>query len=365
MSSRTQPPSSEREQTDESLRVEREKVDDALGEQVVEVEELADAVISLARTRADQVLATARAKTDQQAKPEPGGKAPAAVGVAKQRVLDDQTVERARADADEAVRDERAKQAIALTHNRTETDRDLLTERAESDSSLATRDEFMAVVSHDLMNLLNTIVMYARLVSDEVQLDDHVEQVIKHAQGIQRASTRMQRLIGDLVDVASIEAGVLAVTRELSAPAQVVAEAVGSLQAQAAAKAISLVITTGQPLPLVPLDPARIHQVMVNLITNAIKFTPEAGRVTVHVGRVDDEARIDVTDNGAGIPGDKLEAIFERFVQIKKHDRRGLGLGLYISKCIVEGHGGRIWAQSKVGEGSTVSFSLPLQAAAG
>jgi len=357
VSSSEKPTSSERQQTDESLRAEREKADQALGDQLNDVDEAADAVISLARARADALLAAARAKTDRRSANADRGEAPAIV--ARQRVLEDRTLQQERAGADEAVRVERAEHVATLSVDRDDTDRDLLSERARSDNSLATRDEFLAVVSHDLMNLLNTIVLYARLVADEVLSDDHVVRVGAHARGIQRASTRMQRLIGDLVDVASIEAGQLAVTREPSAPAQVVAEAVASLQPQAAAKEISIVVSVDHPLPLVAFDPARIHQVLVNVISNAIKFTPRAGQITVHLRREGDATRIDVSDTGVGIPSDKLEAIFDRFVQVEKDDKRGVGLGLYISKCIVQGHGGRIWAKSDPGTGSTVSFSLP------
>ena len=125
------------------------------------------------------------------------------------------------------------------------------------------------------------------------------------------------------------------------------------------ASEISLVAVIPQGLPLTAIDPARVHQVLINLISNAIKFTPPKGTVSVHAVRAGDAARIDVSDSGIGIPGDKLEAIFERFVQVKKNDRRGVGLGLYISRCIVQGHGGRIWAESKLGEGTTISFTLP------
>src|ERR1700712_556927 len=115
-------------------------------------------------------------------------------------------------------------------------------------------------------------------------------------------------------------------------------------------------------LPTVSLDAARIHQVLINLISNAIKFTPKRGAITVCARRSGAEIRVDVSDTGIGIPSEKLEAVFNRFVQIKKNDQRGVGLGLYISRCIVEGHGGRIWAESKFGEGTTVSFTLPAAA---
>jgi signal transduction histidine kinase len=98
--------------------------------------------------------------------------------------------------------------------------------------------------------------------------------------------------------------------------------------------------------------------VLTNLLSNAIKFTPAGGRIVVHVEPVGDDIRFAVRDTGVGIPTDKLEEIFGRFVQIQ-NDQRGVGLGLYISKCIVLGHGGRIWVESAMGAGSAFYFTLP------
>jgi signal transduction histidine kinase len=99
--------------------------------------------------------------------------------------------------------------------------------------------------------------------------------------------------------------------------------------------------------------------VLANLLANAIKFTPAGGTVLLRVEPVGQDVRFSVVDTGSGIPGHQLEAVFERFWQARSEDRRGLGLGLYISRGIVEAHGGRIWAESQPGEGSTFSFTLP------
>jgi signal transduction histidine kinase len=134
---------------------------------------------------------------------------------------------------------------------------------------------------------------------------------------------------------------------------------VDTFQAQALANGVSLVAEIVSA-PLAAFDPSRILQVLTNLLTNAIKFTPTSGRVVVHVGLEGGEIRFAVRDTGAGIPTDQLEAVFERFLEVTKNDRRGVGLGLHISKCIIQGHGGRIWAESRVGEGSTFCFTLPI-----
>jgi signal transduction histidine kinase len=194
--------------------------------------------------------------------------------------------------------------------------------------------------------------------------DGSDQKTVAYAERLQRTGARMGRLIGDLVDVASIEAGKLAVSREVADPVLVVTEAVDTFQAQATSRGISLAAELHTPLPVVAFDSARILQVLANLVSNAIKFTPLNGKIVVGVDCVDGQLRFGVSDTGQGIPRDKLEAVFERFLQVTANDRRGVGLGLYISKCIVQGHGGRIWAESTPGKGSTFSFTIPLQAAA-
>ena len=360
MTSSDKPVSSERTQTDESLRVEREKADHALGEKLAAIDESADAVITLARARADAVLAAARAKTDRQSFAMRSPQSPEVIK--RERLVADRALVQERALADETLREERDEQVALLTTERKETDQDLSEERAQSDDALATRDDFMGIVSHDLRNMLSAVVGFATLIEEGVGRDGHVEQVRMHARRIQRSGGRMNRLVGDLVDVASIEAGVLAVTREVGDPTHVVTEAVDTLHGQAVSSGITLVAEIVGPLPPLTFDPARILQVLTNLISNSIKFTPAKGSIVVHVERIGDDVRFAVKDTGMGIAEANLETIFVRFAQVTKNDRRGRGLGLYISKCIVQGHGGRIWAESKLSTGSTFCFTLPITA---
>jgi signal transduction histidine kinase len=352
---------SERQQTDESLRVEREKADQALGEELTAIDQTADAVISRARSRADEVLAAARAKTDRQLATHVARK-PAPDIVLRERAQEDQILHEERATADAALRQERADHVALLSRERDDTDTDLAIERARSDHALATRDEFLSVVSHDLRNMLNAIGGSAELIAVGVSRDNHEEQVRMGARRIQRSATRMTRLVGDLVDVASIHAGKLAVAAEVGDPTSVVLEAVENFLPQAAAGAVALVTEILRPPSILAFDPARLLQVLTNLLSNALKFTPAGGKVVVHVEGVGPDLRFSISDTGPGVPSDQLEAVFHRFVQVTKNDRRGVGLGLYISRAIVEGHGGRIWAENRNGGGSTFYFTLPMQA---
>jgi signal transduction histidine kinase len=355
-------PTAEREQTDESLRVEREKADDPLGEGSSALDETADAVISKARARADAVLAAARARTDRRvANLSVATQSPKSV--VAERLLEDQVLRMERSNADDALRAERAEHAATLATERAETDRDLLRERERADRAVATRDEFLGLVSHDLRNMLGAVIGFAGLAESEASRENRPAKVAGYAQRIQRSGGRMNRLIGDLVDLASIQSGVLTVMREDADPSQIVAEAVDTFQEQASTSGVSLVADIVPPLPRADLDPARTLQVLVNLLGNALKFTPRGGAVSVRADCVGREIRFAVHDTGVGIPADKLEAVFDRFVQVRQ-DRRGVGLGLYISKCIVQGHGGRIWAESVPGAGSTFRFTLPTHAAA-
>jgi signal transduction histidine kinase len=346
---------SERDQTDESLRLERDRADRALDDEISEADETADAVIGRARARADALLAAARTKTDDTSI---GGQATDALKAS--RAMEDRILQRERVTADHILDCERSEHVTLLSRERQATDHDLSHERARSDKALAMRDDFMGIVSHDLLNLLNAMVGISSLIEKEVAQEDHVERVVAHARRVQRSGARMRRLVGDLVDVASIEAGVLAVARTVGNPADVVTEAVETFQAQASGGSISLTAKIAPGLPSIPFDAARILQVLCNLLSNALKFAPARGSILVRLEHVDEDVVYCVSDTGEGIPDDKLDAVFDRFVQLTKNDRRGVGLGLFISKCIVQGHGGRIWVENSNGLGSTFCFTLPV-----
>jgi signal transduction histidine kinase len=168
----------------------------------------------------------------------------------------------------------------------------------------------------------------------------------------------MNRLVNDLLDVASIEAGKLALVPTQIEVAHILRDTLEAFDPIATAKRITLDADT-KTLPLhARIDADRILQVLANLVSNAIKFTAPEGRVRIAARGGKSEIHFTVTDTGIGIPQEQLQEVFERFHQVSK-DRRGLGLGLYISKCIVEVHGGRMWAESTLGAGSTFHVVLP------
>lgn len=348
----------ERMQTDESLRLERERTDRALAASLLRVEAAAEAVVRNAHEIADERVEEARA---QAAVPQTSLAVSAAAVDGRAAVE-----ERGRAEqiaAEEDLRRARQEQARILARllplEREKTDRHLLTERLRADDAVAHRDDFLSIVTHDLRNLLSGIVLSAAEVSELVAEGQADPGLQSNTQRIQRYAARMNRLIEDLVDVGSMERGRLAIVPSRGDLADVIREALETFQGAAAAKSITLAASDVSGPFLGDFDHGRILQVLANLLSNAIKFTERGGKVEVHCERVDDRFMLSVHDNGGGIPAEMQELVFARFWQVGANDRRGLGLGLYISRCIVEVHGGTIWVESEVGKGSRFFFTLP------
>ncbi len=358
MSSPSPKAQNERDETDDSLRSEREKTDDELVERSGAIEEDSNQIVDRARRRADEVLDRARRLADENA---PGDAC--SEGLDAERALEDAVLREERQVDDEVLTHERETQKRALASllrfEREQTDDRLLVERARADRLLAARDNFMGMVSHDLRTLLGGIALSAALQLRHAKDDESGEQTVKAAQKILRYTARMTRLIGDLIDVTSIEAGRLAVDLEQRAAMALFRETVEAFQPTASAKGITLDVEPAKGAVLANLDHDRILQVLANLVSNAIKFTGDGGRISVRVAPAGNEVVFSVSDTGSGIPTEQLEAIFERFWQVTAQDRRGLGLGLFIARCIVEAHGGRIWAESDLGQGSRFYFTLP------
>lgn len=356
----------DREKTDDQLKSERRNVDRALEQQRLATEAEADQVIDRARDTADAVLTSARDKADEkldEVRPTPAVRAV----IEEERRAEDRAVETERATADESLLQEREQNAedllALLPLERVSTDRSLLTERLSSDAAVSHRDDFLGIVSHDLRDLLGGIVTASALVLRTAADGSTGASARDGARRIQRYAARMKRLLDDLTDVVSIDAGRLSVTPLTGDLAPVISEAVHSMRGAAEEKDVALAFTPPTaPLPAV-FDAMRVLQVLTNLIANSIRFTPAGGRISVVCEPTDEAVRVSVTDTGLGIDPELLEVIFERFRQASLVDRRGLGLGLYISRCLIEAQHGRVWAQSAPGSGSTVSFTLPVSRA--
>jgi PAS domain S-box-containing protein len=224
--------------------------------------------------------------------------------------------------------------------------------------AVTARDDVLRIVAHDLRNPLTTIVMQASAMEREEpeaeRRDPEPRQIIS------RAANRMNSLIQDLLDVALVEAGQLKVELAALSAADVAREAIALQAPLASAAEIELRLDLSPEVREAWGDRKRLLQVFENLVGNAIKFTTPGGRITVGVAAKDHEVVFSVTDTGCGIEPDAVPHVFDRFWQAAMRAKRlGAGLGLPITKGIVEAHGGHIWVESEVGHGSTFFFTIP------
>lgn len=344
----------ERAHTDDSLRLERAKSDQEVGRRLVGATGAADEVLARARDDADDLLRASR----QEDEPRPNK------AEAKARAEADATVERERADADEKLADDRRTRTRALASlfalERELTDRRLATERSRADVALNSRDDFLGIVAHDLRGFMGDVALRAAAMAHEVEDGQAVERSRRNGRAIQRSIGGMKRLVGDLLDVAAIEAGRLDAQVSVGDVASVLRDALQPFKCAAETKALALELEDAPASVSALFDHDRVVQVLGNLVSNAIKFTPKGGKISLRLEVMDEEVKLTVADTGPGIPADKLTAVFERFTQLLESDHRGLGLGLYIAKSLVEAQKGRIWAVSTLGTGSAFSFTLPL-----
>ena len=223
------------------------------------------------------------------------------------------------------------------------------------------KDEFVALVSHELRTPLTSIRGYLELVlEEEGALSDEQRQFLGV---VERNAHRLLALVGDLLFLAQLEAGKLSLELGAVDLSAIAAESVETARPLAEEKDITVTLATG-PLALIAGDRARLAQLLDNLISNGIKFTPAGGRVDVRVRGERGQAVIEVRDTGMGIPSDEQEHLFERFFRTAKATEQaipGTGLGLAISKAIVHAHGGRITFTSSEGSGTTFRVSIPIR----
>jgi PAS domain S-box-containing protein len=218
--------------------------------------------------------------------------------------------------------------------------------------AIRARSDILGIVAHDLRNPLNSVVVNARILQQQSADAESVE-------SIRRAATRMTRIIQDLLDVARFDAGMLAVERMPTPATDLVAESARGHRIAVDARGLELRLSAAEDLPQVSADRERVAQVFENLISNAMKFT-NSGAITIGARSSGDDVVFSVADTGVGIAAENLQRVFDPFWQARDGKREGAGLGLSIVKTIVEAHGGRTWATSEVGAGSTFHFTLPI-----
>jgi PAS domain S-box-containing protein len=223
------------------------------------------------------------------------------------------------------------------------------------------KDNLVSTISHELRTPLFSIQgVLDMLLHGKVSEKEKQEHFMKLAYD---QSQRLRNLLDALLDISRIETGRLELKLMPIPMPPLLHQVSESLRIEAMKKDQELEIQTPDRLPRVLADEGRLTQVMTNLISNAIKFTPRGGRINIRAGLEGDKLLVQVIDDGIGIPAEALPELFQRFYQVDSSATRqagGSGLGLYISKQIVESHGGRIWVDSQLGEGSCFSFTIPI-----
>lgn len=228
----------------------------------------------------------------------------------------------------------------------------------ETQAAVRAREDLLAIVSHDLKNPVGTIRTATAALAQRMSSGNG--EARRLLETVRRSTDRMERLIADLVDLASIQTGHLALQVQAHDAASLVGEAAVSNEPLAVEKGITIVRDHALGNTRVRCDRARVLQVFSNLIGNAIKFCGPGARITLRAARTESAVCFSVVDDGPGIAEGELPHIFERYWSAERHASKGSGLGLFITKGIVEAHGGRIWVESAVGAGASFHFTLPL-----
>ena len=222
------------------------------------------------------------------------------------------------------------------------------------------RDDMIGIVSHDLRNPVNAVKMLAGVMLDRERDEPLSAEMVEYATIIRQAAEQMDALIRDLLDVTRVEAGRLKVDARPENTEELLSDALRTLAPVASQKSLRLRLSSPDDIPHVLADRERIAQALSNLVGNAVKFSPPGSEISVGVEVLEAEVLFSVRDRGQGMTQEQLSHAFDRFWQSSRTDREGAGLGLAITKGIIDAHGGRIWADSSPDEGAVFYFTLPI-----
>ena len=235
---------------------------------------------------------------------------------------------------------------------------------AELEATSQHKSEFLANMSHELRTPLNAILGFSQVLRDRM-FGDINEKQEEYLDDILTSGNHLLSLINDVLDLSKVEAGQVELVMAPFSLRETLERGVVVVREQASDEEVSVAIAADPDADIVEGDERRIQQVIFNLLSNAVKFTPTGGAVDVPTTRVNGEVKVSVTDTGPGIAPEDHERLFDEFMQGDAgiEQREGTGLGLALSKRLVELHGGRIWVESEPGYGSTFVFTLPAGSA--
>ncbi len=230
---------------------------------------------------------------------------------------------------------------------------------AIENARLFQQSDFISDLVHELRTPLTSIIGYSKLMLDH-EFDPATRR--RFLETIHREATRLSGLVNDFLDLARLESGRARISKKPVQLRPLLEECIAIMRPQADSRRITIRLAIPPLLPPVPADEDRLRRVVLNLLSNAIKFNRDEGLVEVKVEAAEKEVRISISDTGIGILPEELPLIFEKFYRGRSEEEvPGSGLGLSIARQIVEAHGGKIWVESVPGQGSTFSFTIPLE----
>jgi signal transduction histidine kinase len=234
--------------------------------------------------------------------------------------------------------------------------------RDQAEAMSLTKSAFLANMSHELRTPLNAILGFSQVMREEM-VGAVNEKQSEYLDDILSSANHLLALINDVLDLSKVEAGQVELEKEPFSLREALERGVVVVRERASDDGVSVALDADPDADVVEGDERRIQQVIFNLLSNAVKFTPAGGAVDVTSARVNGEVRVSVTDTGPGVAFEDQERIFEEFQQAESglEQREGTGLGLALSKRLVELHGGRLWLESELGKGSTFVFTLPAR----
>ena len=293
----------------------------------------------------------------------------ARLGPAIDRALRDAGERRARRFAEQRfrereaqVREELERRVKERTAELANINDELLAARDAAEQASRAKSRFLANMSHELRTPLNAIIGLSELLEQEIPGPLQVKQK-EYVEQVASSGRHLLTLVNDILDLSKVEAGFLRLARAWVHPESVFESVLGSVRSLANKRELRLLVEHGMLLPKVQVDPARMKQVLFNLLSNAIKFTPPGGTVWLRARGENETLIIDVQDTGVGISETDLPRLFREFEQIEPRQGpkpEGTGLGLALSKVLVEAHGGEIRVESKLGVGSTFTVIFPI-----
>jgi signal transduction histidine kinase len=240
--------------------------------------------------------------------------------------------------------------------------REIADKSQELEAASRHKSEFLANMSHELRTPLNAVIGFSEVLA-EGMFGDLNDKQAEYLQDILESGRHLLSLINDILDLSKIEAGRMELERSDFDLPSAIDNALLLMRERASRKDIAIGRAVDERLGVLDADERKVKQVLLNLLSNALKFTPEGGRIDVRADVRDGMAEISVADTGVGIAAEDQQAVFEEFRQVGASAKRveGTGLGLALSRKFVELHGGRIWVTSEIGKGSTFAFTIPIR----